>query len=947
MKRFIAYLLLSFSILTSVFIGFIPTFSNVNASGDYAQGREFIYQISLKDNDLNYINGTSSYKEEGSLATDIDDIVVEFKSRLEKANVSNPVVEVLNNKDDNSQAEKMYSIRVAYKVQYDQLYSAINSYLTFDWNLSVSITKDPFNFSQYVDNTNTNQESLFKRGQISLDTSDAAPVIKIPLADPQSFNDNILKVVTGEESSSSTQSIKNKISMMAEEGEEESGPTTDDYIYIVNNWADKYDIKKAVEDSSYISNATNNIIFKLDTTNLSSMFYDYDANDASKVCEILKVDYTQYCPDLSNITDSAVLQRVVNQIAQIQVNKLNSTSYKYSVSLLNENYPALTGSGDGTNNIPALVEQLKSQGKLVFSSLVAGTIAAFILVSLFLALNYGLSAFLGSAIVSATTLLSATLLSIFGVEFNIGTIIGLIIVSIIGVFTVSIYFKKIREACYAGKNLKKAFSDGGKKTVLYHLDVSAVTLIFGIVGYVSNNIVITSLGAVLILGGILNFVLAVCALRPVYWLLLNSSFVEKRLYLLRIDEKIIPDLSKDEKPTYFDSFKTKPATKKSKLISSIVFGLLLVASIVILPVSNAISGNIYGSETTTAQNSQIYITYKVLQSEDSLKGIASDTKLKETVLDKIYTFSPTAEGNKGDKLKYGDIKSMYTSKIINEEGNIELSFTYIIQLNSIVSSETTYFYEGSPESNNSLNELISSLVFSTLSSEFNTSNISSHKVYLLQANNLSTDNLNVDLIVYAAISIGITCIYILLRHGLGKTVISFMYVAGSSTISLGIFSALRASTASSNTLGIVIIAIITYAMALLYFTSRKELLKENKNLKFDQNYLEKRKELLLTHHSLTYNTLITIVAISILVLMSFLVSKTFTGIVIIISLLGIFLSLLMLKYFTMPLEELDENLFELAKRKINFNFFKKKGNKKDKDDKGDGPQEAIFIGIND
>ena len=66
MKRFIGYLLLSVSILISVFVGFVPTFSNVNAGADYAQGKEFIYQVSLKDETLNYINGTSSFADESA-----------------------------------------------------------------------------------------------------------------------------------------------------------------------------------------------------------------------------------------------------------------------------------------------------------------------------------------------------------------------------------------------------------------------------------------------------------------------------------------------------------------------------------------------------------------------------------------------------------------------------------------------------------------------------------------------------------------------------------------------------------------------------------------------------------------------------------------------------------------------------------------------------------------
>ena len=234
MKRFIGYLLLSVSILISVFVGFVPTFSNVNAGADYAQGKEFIYQVSLKDETLNYINGTSSFADESALEDDIDDIVEEFKSRLEKANVSDAIVEKIDNQNDNSQSEKYYSIRVAYKAQYEQLYTAINDYLTFDWNLSVAITEDPFNFSQYDDSLNENSQALFKRGEVYVDTSDALPVIGVPLADPQKFNDDILQTVLDANNTDGTTAISGGISHVYADSTDESGE--EDYGLGKRNW---------------------------------------------------------------------------------------------------------------------------------------------------------------------------------------------------------------------------------------------------------------------------------------------------------------------------------------------------------------------------------------------------------------------------------------------------------------------------------------------------------------------------------------------------------------------------------------------------------------------------------------------------------------------------------------------------------------------------------------
>lgn len=953
MKRFIGYLLLSVSILISVFVGFVPTFLNVNAGADYAQGKEFIYQVSLKDETLNYINGNSSYADESALENDIDDIVEEFKTRLENANVSNAVVEKIDNQNDDAQSSKYYSIRVAYKAQYEQLYTAINDYLTFDWNLSVAITEDPFNFSQYDDNLNENSQALFRRGEVYVDTSDTLPVIGIPLADPQKFNDDILQTVLDANNDNGTSSTSGGISHVyadsTDDGSEEETVTTSDYIYIVNNWADKYDITKAVEDTNYYTAATENVLFKFNTTDLSSMFLDYDASDTTKINEVLKIDYTQYCPDLSNVTDQAVLQRIIYTLAQIEANKLNASSYKFDITLLNESYPVLGDTDGGSNNIPAFVEQLKSQGKLLFSTLVIATISAFILLALFLSLHFGIASIGGIASISGVVILSAALLSLFGVEFNIGTIVALIAVGIVATCSTAIYFKKVRELCYSGKTLKKACADAGKKTLLFHLDISVITLILGIVAYLNSNVIIMSMGAVLILGGIFNFLFSAIVLRVLYWLLANSSFINSHLKLLMIKKDLIPDLSKDEKPTYFDSFKNETVTKRSKIISLVVFCVLLVGSIVAIPLTNSITGNIYGTPNETAQNSQVYITYKVLSNDESLKGIGTTTEIKEKVLDHIYTFDSNNENNQGSLLKYSTVNAMYNSAIIDEEGNTELSFTFIIKLDSIISSEDLFIFNNDVNTAGSLNEVIQNTIFDDISSEFNLSGVNDINVYLLSTTDFTEDNLNIDLLYFVLISVAISTVYVALRYGLGKGLISLIFVGVSSTITIGIYSALVVGVASTNTLSLILIILLSYAMLLYYFASQRDILKDNRNIRFDENYLAKKQELLLMNHALTFQTLIICLGLSSLIVITFVLSSTFANVVLISSLIGFCITILLIKTFILDFEDVNALIWTKTKKVFDFEKIgkKKKKNQKVNSNKGDGPQEATFIGIND
>ncbi|MBR1581603.1 MAG: hypothetical protein IJ656_01085 [Bacilli bacterium] len=958
MKRFIAYLLLGLSILVSVFVGFVPTFYNVNASADYSGGREFIYSIALKEYDekgdaINYINGTQSYKDESQLASSVDDVIDEFKSRLSKANVTNVKVERIDNAKDDAQTDKIYSIRVAYKAQYEQLYNVINNYLTFDWNLSIAITKDPFNFSQYVDSDVNNEQLFVKNSAELIATTGELPVIKYELKDPQKFHDDIFAKVTGEESSSDSHANSfNKNVLRADE--EESGPSNDDYIYIVNNWSDKYDLTKALTagGNSYYTDAINNVIYRLDTTNPSSMFYDYDEASETKVFQYLKLDYSKFCPDLSSLTDQAAVQRIVFMCANIEVAKLNSTPYKFNIKLLNESYPTLSSTENGNNTINAFVETLKSKGTLTFSTFIISTIFAFCLVSLFMALNYGIAAVAGVSTGTGITLLSAALISLFGVEFNVGSIVTLIIVAIASIFSSTLFFKKVKENVYMGKQLKKAYIDASKKMIGFHIDVPVVLLAFGLVSYLIPNPITMSIGAILILGAIFNVLTNFLVIRPLYWLLANSSFISEHVGLLNISKKLIPDLSKDEKPTYFDSFKTTEKPTRNSLIKGIVALVLLVGSVLAISLSHAFTGSIYRANVSSSENSQVYITYKVLSSDETKKGMAPNTTLESYVLDNIYTYD---NNTKGAKIKYESVKGMYSQKTIDDLGNIQLSFTYIVNLKSQISSNNSFIFEYESISKvGTLNQVIDEAIHS--SPDFKIEAADEFTVYLVDVVNESVDTLNKDLLILSLIGVGICTVYVLFRFGLSKALVSLLLVGGSATISVGLFAAIGSGASSVHTLGVLIIFVIAYGVLMYHFGSQREILKDNKNILFGADAAEKKKELLLQSNQLSISSTLVSLAISLILLVSFIISSSFKNQVIILAIIGSALILLLAATFILPLQNLNSFIWTKIKGLFK-NMSEKRSNKKDKGNKDnkkqtnrpkdDGPQEAIFIGIND
>ena len=935
MKRFISYLLLCCSIFLAVFVSFDQVFFNVNTGADFGSGREFIYQIRIKNENDNYINGNNGFVTKAELETEIDKVVDEMKSRLDLADVTNAVVEKLGSTET---SDGYYSIRVAYKAQYEQLYGAINEFLLFDRNLSATFYQEPHNFAQFSDDGKTSQ--LFKLGEAEVDNSEALPIVKIPLADPQKFNDEVFKVVVGEEEEPNN--AYNPVfkagevvapDVPTEGGEEEPAPENDEFVYIVNNWKDKYTIKDALEKEDYSTEAKNSVVYRFNVKSPETMFYKYDSTSTKN--EFLMLDYTQYAPDLSAITDRAVLQRIIHSFANMECAKLNSTPYDLDIVMLNQSYPA--GSGIMDNSIPPFVEAIRQYGKLTVSSLLIATIVSFVLVTLFMALNYGMNVLTGMSVGSATVLLSVGMLSLFGVEFNIGTIVALIIVAIASIFSSCIYFKSIRENCYEGKNLKKATAEAGKKTFMYHVDISAILIILGVIGYVMENSLLMSMGAIFICGGIFNFILSAIALRGLTWLLSNSSYIEEHIGLLKIEKRLIPDLLNDEKPVYYDSYKQIKSNKTRNIIVASVAGALLLGSIIAIPTVSAIKGDVYGKAPETTLNSQVYIEYTIGYSDENIKGFATPAEIEENVLKNIYTINE--DGTKGAALKYDDIKSMYY-QTTDDKGIKKLTFTYIIGLNKIHDKAESYNFL--PDESSSIDQGLG--LIDAIKSGIKVSG-ATPSIYLMDVANRSDDTLNYNILIFTVIGVAISSAYILLRFGLGKGLISLVAVGGVSTISVGVFSMLQVGLTSASTLAVIIVTVIGYAILLHYFNRERTFLKDNKAKIRD---LETKQEYLRLSSNLSFSTILTALALGLFIIISFLLAKAFAQGIVLISALGLLFIILFAQALLLPMDNINKKCWNKTKEIVNFDGFgKKKGNEKKAKKHADGPQEAVIPGIND
>jgi hypothetical protein len=914
-KRFLAYILLCVSILLSVFVGFVPTIVSINASADYDNGQNFVYQIALKE------NGT---KNEGDIESGsaIESITNTFKSRLDKANISTYKLEVEGNT----------TIRLSFKAQ-KEINSAIAKYLNFDWNLEAM---------DYSGNILLESADFFTSGSAYIDYTSSYPVIVMPLANAEDFKTKLYKNVSGTTTTKDdgTNSVNNNILGNYEVMADDTTTTTknENYIYLVNNWdTTAYSMDTVINDSaSADTKEANAYIDRIDATKPENVYFDYDSTKTDAT--FTKLKYTGF---LSNAGSDLNL---ANKLATIVCSQLNSEKLDYNVTLINKDII-----NDATNNTVPFIEKIIYHGdtygsysSIVFSSLLISCLVAIVVVSLFLILNYGLSALTSMSLIPAVLLVTLAIFNSFGAEFNIGTIIALISVAIVLLFSQLPYFKGVKEELYKGKNLRKANEETSKRVLPLQFDISFITILFGLVAYLIPNSIMISVGATLILGGLFNIVASGLLLRGIYYFLTNSSFISSHLNLLMVESKKIPNLANDEKPTYFESFKKKQNTKTNKIYGAAGL-LMLIASIIGICAFQFGTGNIYNSNSSAPTSTRVYIQFTY--NENS--SIQSVSDLETKVLDHLYTYNTsTNTTNSSTNVPYKDVLSYTYSYKENYKNNKETlkNIYYVVQLNSsytkdsLVSAyvDSKYNLEGT-----NIEDAIQYLLLNYNS----VSNFTS--VELKSVTNVNDDTNNYYTMLFALIGSAIASLYLILRYGISRGLTSLLLVGGSLVITVGIFVLVRGSFTSQITLGLIIVAIYGYSLITYLFNNERNFIKDSR---IDKADFEGRKNNSIYALNTTYSNAFIVAALSEFTVISFLFASTFSSYFIILVVIGFLLATATMRFLEVDLSYILIKFFGNIGNRIAANYNARrlaKAQKKNIVDKGDGPEEATFIGIND
>ena len=927
MKRIVGYISVVASLLLALLVALVPSFINVNGTGDYESMRTYVYKISEKTFDIS--NGGTT--DDGNISDQdkqnrLDDAVNEFKVRLDNADIS----------DYRLETSGLDTIKVTFKTE-SALYDDISSYLNFSWSFMASAYSGDPTAGQTPSEiaSLSGDANFFESGSARIEYRDNYPYVVVSLSDPEQFKTIVTAASEAEvEEDTSDDSTDDS----TEEGEEET-TANENLIFILNNWVDGLTIDTLIENkgNEFLSakQIKEHILFTFDATNPSSFYWDYDANlseEDQTNAVYNEIYFGGY--NLSSTEDNAFYgategDRVLAyKKANIWMHKFNSTSYDFNVTLLNVN-----GDNAYTTTVKPFTDFLVYMNSINWSNgLFIATLIATVVVSLFLVLNYGINGI--SAILNGVAMFisSIGLFNTFGSEFNIGTIIGLISLVMLSIFSSGIYFKKIKDEIYLGKNIKKAYIDGNKKSLATQIDVSVITLILGITAYLIPNSILISFGSLLIVGSILNIVLNGALLRALSWLIYNSSTVANKSSLIGVDKKKVPNLSMDEKPIYFDQFK-KRDNKKTSLALTIVSSILLLASIIGLTTFQIVRGNIYNS-TSAEQNSEVVIRIdrRNVSSDDSRDIQRYEENIRNVFLTQFYEDE--------DTLMFNDVemKTYNYSYIVNNVTNKE--YCFIVSLDDAYNSDSLIY---TLQNDGSVVEMrIEEALDIQLRPVLGSPTITLNQVY-----NVNNDSNNYYVMLYCLIGVAVSSVYMLFRFNISKTLTSILLVGGSLTVTIGIFSLINGPFASVITLGGLLLTLLGYIILITYFNKEKEVLREKR--KEIGNDLSLRREQYEYRLNSYYPSIINLTLISSFIVISLFFANGINQYLLILILAGMIIQAISTRFLVLPIEFMFTTFFDKIRVKINSSIEERRKKHPSKHNKknDDGPEEAIFVGIND
>ncbi|MFA5283788.1 MAG: hypothetical protein WC366_04725 [Bacilli bacterium] len=677
-------------------------------------------------------------------------IADEMSSRLSAWGVSNYSVV----------AEGSDTVEVTYSAGEDE-YDDINKYLSFSGqNYSIATEDDKINFVG---------DEMFKGSVARIEYVNYAPVVVIPVSDGAKLKEQ----VDGYSSTGTKSSIKRADS-------EDSGFSL--YLWTNRKEGESY------EDANDNPDIAEKVLVTLNSANL---FYANSSVENTEIEIVLGATDSEGKYDTTKVAQA-------NYEANCILRLFNASKLDFKVTCL---YSAVT---------TAEVENLLSYGLTISvanSKTLIASLILYVMVVLILALFYRLGSIGPIATSTSSVFLTLVFFVLFTAEFNIAALVGILIVAGLGLFSGILYNTKLREELYKGRSLKKANAEASKRSIMPIIDVSLGSIIIGVVIYLMGGSLVSPLGIMLVVGGVLNLLFNTLGLRLMMWLITNSTNMQGNHKAFNVEDKMVPSLIKDEKPSYEGIYQNKDFTKRAPVVGMIA-GVFSIASIVMMIVFGITSGTIYN--TSSGSSSKIYF-----EITDKTSEIADVNIVENSILGNIYI---------GDaKLEYDSVASEEHKFYNADTADYDTTKYYVVTLSKVYSDadvNTYYTYEGQTSDLANLQDTLTTFVETEFDSEATISLKADTPVVL--------KTISVNVLWAVLIGLAISAVYYMFRYRIARGLAMFVVSALSGLITLGLFAVTRIACTPVVTLAGVAVALFAIMLSTYYLAKEREYFKENK-----------------------------------------------------------------------------------------------------------------------
>jgi preprotein translocase subunit SecF len=904
MRRKIGYWLLSGTLLLGAAALIGPTIVGLDTDITFGSGEDLVYKISKKDTTANGVV-VSDYIDTGTEA--VDTVGAEMESRLKTWGIEGDVMK-----------EGSDTIRVRLRAQAndDTDYAYLENYLSFSGGrITVGGSEDSTEDYQKTvkDSWSTMFDDQTARIEYVKVSTGSVPAVVIPVNS------------TGKDGDFG--SLVTYCTNHTKEANSSEGTAEENcYLVLWNNKQEGDTYAKATSSGTDAdSNVSKRLIF---AENAANAWFTEDNTDD---------DYTEFqlIPSSAALTSEGYNPNKADaayKAAFFYMNILNCSDYADLGAGYDVNF-AFSSVVDST------VENLVNAGNWSLHPALGATFIATIVSLLFgiglLIAFYKQGALAILSNVAIAIMGSLLLFDYFKAQFGIGALMGLILGALLTAFGGMYYFSKLREQLYQGRSTKKAHQEAIKRAMWPTVDSVVVAIIMGLCVYGWIPSVVGKAGLMLIFSAFFGGISNLLVLRLEGWLLANDMDSQDKLgKVYGIEMEKVPDLAKDEKPSYFGPYAQHDFAKHSKTIG-IISAALVVASLVGMGVFMGLnSGTAYNYSSSYDDTTIAYVEYRA--DANSLLAFNDESELTDKILSKV-TIDGTA-------VPVSDVKLETSTIYLTEEEKSVNVYYYTVRFTSYYdpnSTATTFTYAGA--SYTDLNAALKDAAEAVVSN------------YLPESTEITGIAVTVENVqgvvgqpsmgnVWLGMGVGILLsgVYMALRYKLSRGISATLLSFGAGSLVIGLFALTRIPVTSIVSLGAIATAFIVFLLTLFILPKEKELHRDSREK--DKDSLE--------FHSLCLTTANRQTAGEV-VIFSFLAA--FTGIwymglgpskwmmLFVGCLVGLVVAVIFALNLLAPLSIVLAKLLS----RINISFKPKKKETPTSGHRSAEPEEAIFIGIND